>query len=63
MALELGVSRPTISAWEAGTHPPFWAVVRWAQVTGASLAWLSGEDVGDGSPVIHDPAVQLALAV
>ena len=54
MAIELGVSRPTVSAWEAGTHPPFWAVVRWAEITGADLAWLSGKDVGDGSPVIHD---------
>lgn len=41
MAAELGVSRQTISNWEVGRNEiPATAMIRWAELTRISIAWL-----------------------
>jgi len=64
MATALGVSRPTISAWENNSQqPPFKSVVEWGQVTGWPLEWFVGATDSEGTPVIHglSTGVQLDL--
>ena len=58
MAEKLGVSRPTVGAWEAGKQsPPFPAVVEWAKITGWPMAWFE-----EASPGIHAMQLELTFA-
>lgn len=44
MAAALGVSRNTVTDWEADRRrPKHHALIVWAQLTGAPLEWLTGE--------------------
>lgn len=46
MASKIGVSRPTVSAWERGrSEPNVTQAARWAAVTGVSFGWLANVSV------------------